>query len=302
VATPTDSHAKAVVTGATGLKAGSNKVVVKVTAENGAIATNTITVTVAANNDQWLLLDADPMPAVGVIAASEDGTDIASTNASTASQFVSNGTGWNVTWTPFWLTNKAAALDASKHMVIASGASAQFTATGFAANSEARVYLGTTLLGTFTASASGALSGSVPIANTVAPGNYTLTVTGFTSAFLSRWVSVGITVKAGFVTKTITVTFAGAAATLAAAASKLLAPIPALVKGAGVVLIDIKGWAAGAKASAALTKLGTTRATAIKTALTKLKVVATYTTGYGGLEKATSKTSRGVITIQYAKP
>ena len=162
--------------------------------------------------------------------------------------------------------------------------------------------MGTTLLGTFTASGSGALAGRVTIATTVAPGNYTLTVSGFTAAYTARWVSVGITVKAGYATKTITVTFAGTATTLAAAAAKLLTPIVALVKGAGSVLIDIKGWAAGAKVSAALTKLGTTRATAIKTAITKLKVAGTFTLGFGGLEKATSKTSRGVITIRYAKP
>jgi len=302
VATPTDSHAKAVITGATGLHTGNNTLLVKVTAENGDLSTNTITIVVAASNDEWLTVDTDPQAAVGVIIATEDGATKTTTNASTAAQFTANGTGWGVNWTPYWLTNKAVALDAAKHLVIASGASATFAATGFAPNSEARVYLGTTLLGTFTASGTGALAGSVPIANTVAPANYTLTLSGFTSTYAARWVSIGITVKAGYVTKTITVTFAGTAATLAAAATKLLAPIPALVKGAGSVIIDIKGWAAGAKASAALTKLGTTRATAIKTALTKLKVVATYTTGYGGLEKATSKTSRGVITIKYAKP
>jgi outer membrane protein OmpA-like peptidoglycan-associated protein len=158
------------------------------------------------------------------------------------------------------------------------------------------------LLGTFTASGTGALSGTVAIANTVAPGSYTLTLTGFTASNTARWVSVGMSVKAGYLTKVITVTFATTTTVVSAAAAKLLAGIPALVKGSSSVKIDIKGWAAGAKASAALTKLGVTRATAIKTALTKLKVAATYTAGYGGLEKATSKTSRGVITITYAAP
>ena len=302
VATATESHAVVAVTGATGLKAGKNTVTIKVTAQNGAIATKTITINVAANNDQWLLVGTAPTATVGVIVAKEDGVSVTPVDASTASQVVINGTGWSTTWTPNSLANVATNLDASKHLVVASGASTAFAASGFAANSEARVYLGTTLLGTFTASATGGLSGSVAIANTIAPDNYVLTITGFTPGNTSRWVSLGFTVKAGYKTTIITVTFAGTAAVLAAAAAKLLAPIPALIKGSPIVSIDIKGWAAGAKASAALTKLGTTRATAIKTALTKLKVTGTYTVGFGGLEKATSKTSRGVITITYAAP
>jgi hypothetical protein len=306
VATPTDSHATVVITGDTGLHAGSNTLLIKVTAENGTMATKTITLLVAANNDQWLLVNSDPAAAVGVIIATEDKLTVAATDASTASQFVASATTWSVAWTPFWLTNLPANLDATKHLVIASGASATLAATGFAPNSEARVYLGTNLIGTFTASAAGALAGTVPIATTNKPGNYTLTVSGFTSNYTARWVSVRITVKAGYATKTITAAFAGAAATVPAAATKLLATLPKLLKGMTSILITIKGWAAGAKLTAQLTALGKKRATALQKAiaalLKKAKLVAKYTLAFGGLEKVKAKTSRGVVTILYAKP
>jgi hypothetical protein len=302
VATPTESHARAVISGNTGLKAGANNVVIRVTAENGDVAVNTIVVTIAANNDEWLLVDSDPATAFGAVAATLDGEDAPAALASTAAQLVANGTGWSVNWNPFWLNAKATTLDATKRLVLAQGGSAVFNGTGFAPNSEARVYLGTLLLGTFTASAGGAITGTVAISATQAVGNYTLTITGFDTKFLARWVSVGMNVKVGYLTKVYTVVFKTTASAVDAAAAKILAAIPTLVKGAGSILIDIKGWAAGAKISTTLTKLGTTRATNIKTSLTKLKVVATYTVGFGALEKATSKTSKGVITVKYAKP
>jgi hypothetical protein len=306
VATPTDSHATVLVTGDTGLHAGSNTLTVKITAENGTIATKTITILVAANNDQWLLVSTDPAAAVGVIIATEDKLTVPATDASTASQFVASATTWSVAWTPYWLTNLPANLDATKHLVIASGASATLAATGFAPNSEARVYLGTNLIGTFTASAAGAITGSVPVANTNKPGNYTLTVSGFTTNYTARWVAVRITIKPGYATKVITAAFVGAAATVPAAATKLLATLPKLLKGMTLISITINGWAAGAKVTAPLTALGKKRAAALQKALVallkKAKLTANYTLGFGGLEKAKAKTSRGVVTILYAKP
>ena len=302
VATPFESHARAVVSGNTGLRAGPNNVVIRVTAENGDVAVNTIVVTIAANNDEWLLVDTDPATAFGAVAAALDGATTAATLASTAAQLIANGTGWSVNWNPFWLTKKAVNLDATKRLVLAQGATAVFNGTGFAPNSEARVYLGTLLLGTYTASATGAITGTITIAAAQKVGNYSLTITGFDAKFLARWVSVGMNVKLGYVTKVYTVVFKTTTTAVDAAALKILTPIVALVKGAGSILIDIKGWAAGAKISTTLTKLGTTRATAIKTSLTKLKVVGTYTVGFGALEKSTSKTSKGVVTVKYAKP
>jgi outer membrane protein OmpA-like peptidoglycan-associated protein len=234
--------------------------------------------------------------------ATEADANVNNTVASSTTSFIVNGTGWSVTLNPIWLNGKAVSLDATKKLVVAAGGSIAISATGYAPNSEVRAYLGTTLLGTFTATGSGQVTGTVKLAETQAVGNAVVTLTGFSPSFKARWVAVGISVKAGFVTKAITITFTGTTTAVSAAANKTLATIVTLVKGAGLVLIDIKGWAAGAKISAALTKLGVTRATNTKTALTKLKVVGTYTTGFGALEKATSKTSRVVITVKYAKP
>jgi hypothetical protein len=302
VATPTDSTATVLVTGNTALKAGANVVSVKVTAQNGAIALNRITVNVAASNDAWLLVDADPGAAFGAVIATEADANVTSTIASTATSFIVNGTGWSVTLNPIWLNNKAVALDATKKLVVAAGGSISISATGYAPNSEVRAYVGTTLLGTFTAAANGAVTGTIKIPETQKVGSYVVTLTGFSPSFKARWISVGFNVKAGFATKAITITFTGTATAVSTTAAKTLATIVTLVKGAGLVLIDIKGWAAGAKISTTLTKLGVTRATNTKASLVKLKVVATYTTGFGALEKATSKTSRVVITVKYAKP
>jgi outer membrane protein OmpA-like peptidoglycan-associated protein len=111
-----------------------------------------------------------------------------------------------------------------------------------------------------------------------------------------------MSVKTGYLTKVYTVIFKTTGKTVDSTAAKVLAAVPKLIKGYTSVLVDIKGWAAGSKISSTLTKLGVSRATAIKTSLTKLKVVATYTTAFGALEKSTSKTSKGVITVKYAKP
>jgi outer membrane protein OmpA-like peptidoglycan-associated protein len=302
VATPAVSSARAVISGNTGLKTGANNVVIRVTAENGDVAVNTIVVTIAATNDEWLKVVSNPAKPFGTVAATLDGATTAVTLASTTSQLVVNGTGWNVKLSPYWLNKKATTLDSSKRLILAQGANALLSAGGFAPNSEARVYLGTTLLGTFTASATGTIAGTVTISATQKAGSYTLTITGFDAKFLARWVSVGMSVKTGYLTKVYTVIFKTTGKTVDSTAAKVLAAVPKLIKGYTSVLVDIKGWAAGSKISSTLTKLGVSRATAIKTSLTKLKVVATYTTAFGALEKSTSKTSKGVITVKYAKP
>jgi outer membrane protein OmpA-like peptidoglycan-associated protein len=302
VATPAESHARAVISGNTGLQVGANNVVIRVTAENGDVAVNTIVVTIAATNDEWLLVDTNPATAFGKVAATLDFETIAATLASTTSQLVVNGTGWNVKLSPYWLNKKATTLDSSKRLILAQGANVVLSASGYAPNSEARVYLGTTLIATLTVSATGTIAGTVTVPATQKTGSHTLTVTGFDTAFIPRWVSVGMSVKTGYLTKVYTVIFKTTSSSVDSTAAKVLAAIPKLIKGYTSVLVDIKGWAAGAKISTTLTKLGITRATNVKTSLTKLKVVATYTVGFGALEKSTSKTSKGVITVKYAKP
>jgi hypothetical protein len=85
VATPFESHARAVVSGNTGLRAGANNVVIRVTAENGDVATNTIVVIVATNNDEWLLVDAAPVAPFGTVAATLNSESTAAVLASTTS-------------------------------------------------------------------------------------------------------------------------------------------------------------------------------------------------------------------------
>ena len=301
-AVASDSKAVVAITGNTGWKVGDNTVTIKVTAQNGAQATYTITVTVASTNDQWLAVTSPPSVAVGSVFATQAGQPSAAALANTTTQVVVNGTGWTLSLTPYWLDNKATALDKTKNMVVAAGGAVSFSGTGYAPNSEARVYLGSTLLTTVTATSGGAISGMATVPTTTTVGANVLTISGFTSDLKARLASIGMTVKAGFVLKTITIAFPGTTVTVPKTAAKLLAGIPATIKGATLVKIDIKGWAAGAKLSAALTKMGTTRATALKTAITKLKVKATFTTGFGALESAKAKTSRAVITISYAKP
>jgi hypothetical protein len=297
-----EAKAKVAITGGAKLKPGNNTVLVKVTAENGQVATNTITLVVATNNDPWLNISTDPNQAFGTVSATDGETTTTATFASTKTKMTVKGVGWLLSWTPYWLTKKAVALDASKNLVTTAGASAALSATGFMAKSEVRVYLGTALVGTLISGSTGAVAGSIVIPSTLSPGQYSLTVKGFSSVYTARSISVGMAVKLGYVTTEFVVSFAEPGVIVTPEASATLTSIANLVKGSGSTLIDIKSWVAGSVATTAIKKLGTSRATAIKTALTKLKVAATYTAIFGSLETLGSSSARTVITVRHAMP
>lgn len=136
--------------------------------------------------------------AVGYSAGTENSVAVPVTVSPTADRkgVVMTGSGFTMTFVGASSTGSPFDIDSDGNLVLSTTGSVQVSGTGFAPNTQVKVYLFSTptQLGTTTTNSSGAFSASFPLPSGISAGVHTVQASGYTTGNVVRTLSLGVRV------------------------------------------------------------------------------------------------------------